>query len=134
MVAKYVKILSLLFLIILLFQSWGMGLLQTNFHDNAVLYKHSFTDGLMAFFRPMSIYSVWDKLNFLFPILAFTWIWIIFMFIRRVKIKSWQFAFFIIITLTFSYIGYWGCMVRFRDILTPMVLLTIFGKTNEAGR
>ena len=128
---KSLKILCLLFLAMLLFQSWGLGLLQTNFHDNAVIYKHTFTDGLMAFFRPMSVYSVWDRMNWIYPLAAACYCYMIFMFFRKVKILSWQFTFFVIVMVVFSYFGYTNCMSRYREVLMPMILLTIFKNENS---
>ena len=127
---RSIKILSLLFLAILLFQSYGLGTLQTNFHDNRILFHQTFTEGLMAFFRPMSVYSTWGAFNILYPIFALGWIYMIFMFFRKVKIQSWQFVFFIIVMVVFSYFGYINCMSRYREVITPIMLLAIFQNEN----
>jgi hypothetical protein len=120
-IMKNIKILCLLFLAILIFQSPGTSIIQYN-----LAFKHSFTDGFMYFLRPTFIIQVW--LNCLYPLYFISYVIMMFLFIRKVKVNSWQFIFCAIVCLVFSVIGNLYSMNRFHDLLIPIVLLTIFKK------
>ncbi|MDR3609555.1 MAG: hypothetical protein P4L27_03225 [Ignavibacteriaceae bacterium] len=125
---KDFKKIVLMFLVILPFQSFGGGMMQYNFTQ-----RFTFTQGLMEFFRPLFIYSVWDKLAFVFPLFAFGYIVLIFMFIRKVEIVSWDFLFCIVVVIVYAHSGSWGTMSRYRDIMTPLILLTVFNEDSTTG-
>jgi hypothetical protein len=121
---KNIKILILLFLAILLFQSYGGGILKFNFTP-----RHSFTEGFMAFWRPCFLMQVYA--NFLYPIFAVGYLIIMVKFIRRVKFTSWQFVFLLIVCITLSIIETVNAMTKVRDILIPIILLGAFNENSN---
>jgi hypothetical protein len=114
---KSLKILTLLSLTILLFQSFGGGLLSYNF-----TIRHSFTDGLMAFWRPVFIFQAWT--NLLYIPYSIGYCVLLFYFVRKVEIESWQMIFLLVVMVVFAKIGYVYAVYKFRDMLIPIMLLT----------
>jgi hypothetical protein len=113
------KNVSMLFIPFLLFQSYGGGILRYN-----MKMKHPFTEGWMNFWKPEFIFQAWT--NIFYPIYAIAFTILVFAFIRRVKINSWQFVFVIIVSITFSLIANLSAIIKFRDMIIPVMLLVVF--------
>ncbi len=108
------KKLILILLVILVFQS--PGLLKINFEQ-----EQSFTQNFVQFWTPRFITHEWTTaLNFAY---SFVYLGILFYFIRKVDVFSWQFVLTVIVCIVFSYGLCISQTHRFRDILMPTMLL-----------
>jgi hypothetical protein len=111
------KKLILILLAILIFQSFGTGLLKVNFEQ-----EQSFTQNFVQFWTPRFITHEWTTiLNYAY---SFVYLGILFYFIRRVEVFSWQFVLTVIVCVVFSYGLCISQSHRFRDILMPIMILT----------
>jgi hypothetical protein len=110
------KQLTLILLVILLFQSFGSGMLKMNLEK-----EQSLTQNFVQFWTPRFMMHEWTTaLNGVYTL---TYLIVLFLFIRKVEVFSWQMALAVIVCAIFSY----GLCVsqthRFRDILMPMMIL-----------
>ncbi len=110
------KKLILILLVVLVFQSPGTGLLKVNFEQ-----EQSFTQNFVQFWTPRFITHEWTTaLNFVY---SFVYLGILFYFIRKIDVFSWQFVLTVIVCVVFSYSLCVSQTHRFRDILMPMMIL-----------
>jgi len=113
---KSVMKVCAMFLPFLLFQSYGIGLLKFNLRPH-----QSFTEGLIAFWRPEFIFQIWT--NIFYPLYAIGYCVLVFSFLRKVRVGSWQFLFVFVSMIVFSVIVGAMAMIKFRDIIVPIMLI-----------
>lgn len=111
----------LLFIPFLLFQSYGIGLLKFNLRVH-----QSFTNGLMAFWRPEFIFQIWTYI--FYPLYAIGYCILAFFFLRKIRLDSWQFLFVFISMIAFSIIVGSVAMIKYRDMVVPVMLLIALDK------